>query len=94
MRYIALVDQCWPCFGLAIARMTYISKGQDCRAATRRAAQLVWTAQFSEAQHLTSFPVASVQAVKASIRRYSSEGWKVSLDRVLVASFQMAWVPL
>ena len=28
MHYIALVDQCWPCFGLAIAQMAHISEEQ------------------------------------------------------------------
>lgn len=37
MRYIALVDQCWPCFGLAIARIAHTS-GEGCLALTRRAA--------------------------------------------------------
>jgi hypothetical protein len=51
-------------------------------------------AQFFGAQHLMSFLVASVQDAKASIHRCSSEGWKVSLDRVLEAFFLMAWVLL
>ena len=38
MHCIALVDQCWPCFGLAIARMAHISEEQCCLAVTRRAA--------------------------------------------------------
>jgi hypothetical protein len=39
MRYNALVDQCWPCFGLAIARTSYISEEQGYLVATRRAAR-------------------------------------------------------
>ena len=38
MHCIALVDQCWPCFGLAIARMAHISEEQCCLSVTRRAA--------------------------------------------------------
>jgi hypothetical protein len=94
MHYNALVDQCWPYSGLAIARMSCISEEQGYLVATRRAAQWVRMAQFFGAQHLMSFPVASAQDAKASIHRYLSEGWKVSLDRVLEASFLMAWVLL
>lgn len=39
MHYIALVDQYWPCFGLAIARMAYIAEEQCCLAMTHRAAR-------------------------------------------------------
>ena len=52
-------------------------------------------AQLCEERHLMmSFPVALVQAARASIRRCSSEDWTASLDRVLEAFFRMVWVPL
>jgi hypothetical protein len=38
MHCIALADQCWPGFGLAIARTTHISEEQRCLVMTRRAA--------------------------------------------------------
>lgn len=94
MRYNAPVGQCWPCFGLAIARMSCISEEQGCLVATRRAVRWGRMAQLFGAQYLMSFPVASVQDAEASIHHCSSEGWMVSLDRVLVAFFLMAWVLL
>jgi hypothetical protein len=90
----ALVGQCWPCFGLVIARTSCISEEQGCLVATRRAARWERMAQFFGAQYLMSFPVASVQDAEASIHRCSSEGWKVNLDRVLEAFSLMALVLL
>jgi hypothetical protein len=74
MRYIALLDQCWPCFGLENAQVAHISKEGGCLAATHHAARWGRVGQFLKAQHLMSFLVASVQPVKASIRCCSIEG--------------------
>jgi hypothetical protein len=77
-RCIALLDRCLPCFGLETARVAHISKEEGCLAATRHAAQWEREEQLLKAQHLTSFLVALVQAVKASIHCCSIEDWQAS----------------
>jgi len=77
-RCTALLGRCLPYFGLEIARVAHISKEEDCLVATRHAAQWEREEQLLKAQHSMSFLVASVQAVKASIRYCSIEDWQAS----------------